>query len=75
MPIAKVHCRKCGEKITLDFGGMTYEQASAKLEELDRVPMECPGFHFELSNWRFFWRFDEALGQAYPEQHRTLLAA
>jgi len=61
----RVKCRKCGDPIKLEFGGLSRPEAEAAMDKLNHTPMECPGFHVELSGWRYFWRFDEALELVY----------
>jgi len=62
----RVKCRKCRTPITLDFGGLSREEALAMTAVIDRTPRECPGFHVELSGWRRLWRMDEAIEALYP---------
>lgn len=64
----RVTCRKCGEKIRLEFGELTREEATAAMARLADIPRECPGFHVELGGWRYWWRLDEALEAVYGEE-------
>ena len=66
----RVHCRKCGESITLDFGDLDRSGAIERINQLDRTPRECPGYHVELSGWRHFWRLDEAIEAVYGPQQQ-----
>ena len=61
-----VQCRKCHERVTLEFGAMSQEEAEAAMYRLDKMPMECPGYHVELSGWFKLWRMREALIMQYP---------
>ncbi len=63
--VVRVKCRKCHELIRLEFGNLSRSEAEDALRKID-VPRECPGFHVELSGWRYLWHFDEALDLAYP---------
>ncbi len=73
--VVRVKCRKCHELIRLEFGNLSRAEAEEALRKID-VPRECPGFHVELSGWRYLWHFDEALDLAYPpEEDHELLAA
>ncbi|MGA2068321.1 MAG: hypothetical protein ABSG86_25335 [Thermoguttaceae bacterium] len=65
----RVVCRKCHEVVPIEFGNLTRDEAVAALDKLDHTPMECPGFHVELSGWRHYWRLPEALEAMYgPKQ-------
>ena len=48
----RIRCRKCDAPVILDFGDMTREQALETIARIDKVPQECPGYHFELSGWK-----------------------
>lgn len=61
----RVTCRKCGEKVRLEFGDATRKEAEAFIDKLTAMPRECPGYHVELSGWRWLWRLDEALEAVY----------
>jgi hypothetical protein len=61
-----VQCRKCRERIVLDFGTMTQAEAEAAMYKMNHVPMSCPGYHVELSGWFRLWRMREALMMQYP---------
>jgi len=64
----RIRCRKCGDPIILEFGDLDRAEAKAKMDELNHTPRSCPGFHVELSGWRYLWHFDEALAAVYgPE--------
>jgi hypothetical protein len=71
MKQVKTTCNKCKTEITLDFTGLSYEEAIRQVERLDNLPKECPGFHVEIGGWRKRWNMDEALRQAYPEQYKN----
>jgi hypothetical protein len=60
-------CSICRGKVTIDFGGLTRDEAVAAIQKLDRNPMECPGnYHVELCGWRKWWNLDALLDQAFP---------
>ena len=61
----RVPCRECGTIIGIDFDGCDRAQAEELVSKLDRLPRECPGFHVELSGWRWLWRLDEAVEAFY----------
>ena len=61
----RVTCRKCGERVRIEFGDMTRAEAAAAMAKLNDMPRECPGYHVELSGWRRLWRLDEALEAVY----------
>ena len=61
-----VQCCKCHERILLEFGRMSHGEAEAAMYKLDYTPMECPGWHIELSGWFKLWRMREALMMQYP---------
>jgi hypothetical protein len=61
-----VQCVKCHERITLEFGQMTQEEAEEAMYKMDNSVMECPGYHVELSGWFKRWRMREALMMQYP---------
>jgi hypothetical protein len=63
----RIRCVKCKTPVILDFGSMDFSTAINRLEHVAITPQECPGFHTELSGWDFYWRFDEALALAFPE--------
>ncbi len=49
-------------KITVDqFKSMS----SGLTAKIDRTPMECPGFHVELSGWRGLWQLDKCIEAVY----------
>jgi hypothetical protein len=58
----RVHvlCQKpgCNERVALDFGEMSKEDAQKTLANFG--PFECPGFHVELNMWGW-WQFEKAL--------------
>ena len=63
----RVHCRKCGEALVLDFGEcQCRQQAQELVGKLDKIPRECPGYHVELSGWKWFWQLDEAVDTLFP---------
>ena len=64
----RVECRKCHTPITLDFGDMSRAEALEMAAKIDKTPMECPGFHVELSGWRRLWRMDEAIEALFPAE-------
>lgn len=64
----RTKCRKCGESITLEFGDATREEALKVAANIDRQPMECPGYHVELTGWRRLWRIDEAIDAIFPTE-------
>ncbi len=61
----RVKCRKCGDLIKLGFRNLSRPEAEAWMDTLNHTAMECPGFHVELSGWRYLWRLDEALELVY----------
>jgi hypothetical protein len=65
-----VQCRKCHERVNLEFGDMTYSEALEAMRKLDTIPRECPGYHVELGGWWWWWRMDEALAMQYPNEHK-----
>lgn len=60
-------CRKCGEPIRLQFGDMPADAARRVLREMNSGPWECPGYHVELSNRKWYWRLDECFQAVYGE--------
>jgi len=63
-------CVKCGTRLTLDFGDMNREEALRHAAKIDRIPMECPGYHVELSGWRRLWQLDKAIEALYDKLSR-----
>jgi hypothetical protein len=64
----RIACRKCGERIRIEFGDLTRAEAVELVDNLDRQPRECPGYHVELSGWRRLWRLDDAVAAVYGEE-------
>jgi hypothetical protein len=72
----RVRCRKCGDPIRLEFGDLTRDEAKEAMDKLNHTPMECPGFHVELSGWRYLWSLNEALEAVYgPEKEQSRWAS
>jgi len=83
LPLGKIsetqyrcRCEKCGHHILLRFHRadgtkMTREEARGSCAALDTTPMECPGYHVELSGWSQLWHFEEALAALYPAEDFT----
>jgi len=59
-----VQCKKCHERIALDFGSLTKEDAEKALRDVALTPGECPGYHVEFSMWTY-WQCAKALEVAF----------
>ena len=49
----------------MQFGDLSEDAARAAVAKIDRTPMECPGFHVELSGWRGLWQLDKCIEAVY----------
>ena len=58
-------CLKCRERVKVQFGDLSEDAARAAVAKIDRTPMECPGFHVELSGWRGLWQLDKCIEAVY----------
>ncbi len=63
---ARVRCRKCQTPVVIAIGELTRPQVIEAFNRLDTQPMECPGFHVELSGWRQLWEFEAVLAALFP---------
>lgn len=66
----KTTCLKCHSEVTLDFGDVNYSQAKKLVRDLDKRPMECPGFHVELGSWRYYWQLDKMIEEGYTQEEK-----
>lgn len=51
-------CRKCGTAIKINLGQLSLDEARRKVAAIDSNPMECPGYHVELTGWARLWSLD-----------------
>lgn len=68
----KTSCVECGSEVVLGFGDLSFEQALKHIKNLDKIILECPGFHVEIGGWRKRWQLDQALEKAYCFEERAL---
>jgi|GEM_PF-2598423 len=66
----KTTCLKCKSEVTLDFGDANYSEALKLADQIDKRPMECPGFHVEVGGWKKYWQIVNAIDSAYSEEDK-----
>ncbi|CAG7651498.1 hypothetical protein ACFQI7_28155 [Paenibacillus allorhizosphaerae] len=67
-------CEKCGNLVTIDLEGATFDEAMKWTKDIDKTPMSCPsGFHVEVGGWRKWWNLDKVIPNAFaPHEKKTV---
>jgi|SRR5579875_1188594 len=68
----KTTCLECGTELTLDFSGLSYEEALKAIDTMDHQSRECPGFHVEMGGWKRMWQLEDAVNRIYTDEEKAL---